>query len=208
MQTTTWSADDIKNQFDHCESLADVIRAIEDRLWQVGEVVCEIRVNGMFLDESDEERFAREKLEGVEKLEVKTQKPRELLGQTVATARSYIPKIKEGSIAAASHLQAGEKQQGHLLLSQILDSSRWLIDALFLIKKSCLDWAEVGVEEEEWRQAELNFAEVVRTLYSAFENKDTVLMADYLEYEMSNALDKWLEVLSRVDKMVDEELEH
>ncbi|MCB0367089.1 MAG: hypothetical protein H6624_10860 [Bdellovibrionaceae bacterium] len=208
MQTTTWSAEEIRSQFDQCESLADVIRAIEDRLWQVGEVVCEIRVNGMFLDESDEERFAKEKLAGVERLEVKTQRPKELLGQTVTTAKAYIPKIKESSVLAAGHMQTGDFQKGHQLLSQILDSSRWLIDALFLIKKSCQDWAEVGVAEEEWRRAELQFADVVRTLYSAFESNDKVLLADYLEYEMSNALDKWLEVLSRVDKMVDEELEH
>ena len=208
MQTTTWSAEDLQAEFNGFDSLAEVIRAIEDRLWRDGEVVCEIRVNGMFLDEEDEEKFAKERLEGVECLEVRTQRPKDLLRQTVESTRSYIPNIKESSVKAADLYQAGKEQEASQLLSHILESSRWLIDALFLIKKSCQDWAEVGVAESKWREAELEFAEVVRSIYSAFEQKDTVLLSDYLEYELSNCLDKWLEVLKGVDKMVEEEKNH
>lgn len=208
MQTTVWSAKELQSQFKECDSLAAVIRSIEDRLWRQGEVVCEIRVNGMFFDEKDEARFAGERLEGVEKIEVKTQRPRDLLVETVAAARHQIPIIRESSVKAAALFQTGESHRANVLLSQILDSSRWLIDALFLIKKSCQDWADVEVQETEWQQAELGFAEVVRTLYSSFESQNAALLADYLEYEMSNALDKWLEVLASIDKMVSEETEH
>ena len=208
MQTTTWLADDIRTEFGDYTSLAEVICAIEEKLWQVGEVVCEIRVNGMSLDEADEERFAQEKLEGVECLEVRTQDPRELLVQTVESARFSIPKIRESSIKAAELFQSGQHKEANELLSCTLESSRWLTDALSLIKKSCQDWAQVEVAEESWRQAELEFANVVRTIYSAFEGKDTVLLSDYLEYELSNSLDKWLEVLMGVDKMIKKEREH
>lgn len=208
MQTTVWSAKELQTEFKDCDSLADVIKSIESQLWRQGEVVCEIRVNGMFFDEADEARFAGERLEGVEKIEVKTQRPKDLLAQTVAAARLHIPKIRESSVKAAVLFQTGESNQANVLLSQILDSSRWLIDALFLIKKSCQDWADVEVKESDWQQAELGFAEVVRTLYSSYESKNTVLLADYLEYEMSNALDKWLEVLGAIDRMIDEETEH
>jgi hypothetical protein len=78
---------------------------------------------------------------------------------------------------------------------KVLDSCRWLSDWLFLVKKSCGNWAHVKISEDIWRRAELTFTNVLRDLCSAYENKDFVALADILEYELSNSLGQWLELV-------------
>ncbi|MCB0362257.1 MAG: hypothetical protein KDD35_06030 [Bdellovibrionales bacterium] len=204
MEVRTWSADQLRLEFVELVSLAQVIEAVESRFWKQGKVVCEIKVNGMSLDEKDEVRFASENIDGIRELQISVQNPNDLLVTTLTTAQAYLPKIKESAILAADYFQRGRQEDGHQLCLKILDSCKWLSDLLFLIKKSCHNWAKVNLPESSWKRAEIQFSEAVRLLYSSYEEKDNVSLADSLEYDLSNSIDTWRELLSLLTLEMDE----
>ncbi|MBK8203895.1 MAG: hypothetical protein IPK68_16795 [Bdellovibrionales bacterium] len=195
MQKTTWTAEQIDAEFGDLGSLSEVIKVIEGYFWRRGEVICDIRVNGMFMDGKDEIRFASEKVENLESIEVKSQRPLDLLAETLRSVSEYLPRVRESAIIVAERFQQGSNEEAHRLCLKVLDSCRWLSDWLFLVKKSCGNWADVKVSEDLWRRAELTFTNVLRDLCSAYENKDFVALADILEYELSNSLEQWLELV-------------
>lgn len=196
MQKTIWTAEQIKAEFRDLSSLAEVIKVIENYFWHRGEVICEIRVNGMFMDGKDEIRFASEKVENLQSIEIRSQSPHDLLAETLGSVSEYLPRVRESAIVVAERFQQGSNEEAHRLCLKVLDSCRWLSDWLFLVKKSCGNWAHVKVSEDLWRGAELTFTNVLRDLCSAYENKDFVALADILEYEVSNSLGQWLELIS------------
>lgn len=199
MQKTTWTAEQIDAEFGDLGSLSDVIKVIEGYFWHRGEVICEIRVNGMFMDGKDEIRFASERVENLESIEIKSQRPQDLLAETLRSVSEYLPRVRESAILVAERFQQGNNDEAHRLCLKVLDSCRWLSDWLFLVKKSCGNWAHVKVSEDLWRRAELAFTNVLRDLCSAYENKDFVALADILEYELSNSLGQWLELVGLLD---------
>lgn len=195
MQTTTWSAENIRTEFAHASCLGEIIAKIEEKLWNQGEVVCEVRVNGMFLDEKDELRFAQEKVEKIRSLEIKTQRPLDLLLSSLSAACEYLPKVQKSILTAAEYFQQGRADEGHRLTLPILDSCRWLNDLLLLIKKNSCHWGRLNIPEDQWSQAELSFTDTVKYLCASYENNDRVILADLLEYELSSALEQWQIIL-------------
>ena len=62
MQTKKWSSEDLKEQFEGCLDLGEVISRLESDFLKDGEVICGIRVNGMFLTQEDELKFSVRRL--------------------------------------------------------------------------------------------------------------------------------------------------
>lgn len=75
MTESSWDKHQLETQFTDCKSLRDVIQRLESEFSNKGEVICEIRVNGMIFDESDEARFATSAIEEIHDLAIRSNRP-------------------------------------------------------------------------------------------------------------------------------------
>ena len=54
MNMLKWSKNSIQSEFGHCQSLSEVVKSLEQKLWSQDQVICQIHVNGLFLSELEE----------------------------------------------------------------------------------------------------------------------------------------------------------
>lgn len=202
MESKQWSNEDILSEFESCNNLSEVIDSLEKEYWTKGRVVCEIRVNGVFLTEEDESRLGQENISAIERLEIKSRLPKELMMDAVQSYRELIPEIKNNVLDAAECYREMDVKRAQESFSSVLDACRWLTDALFLLKKNVRNWLRTDLDGEGWKTCEARYIEVIKEIMVAFEAKDYVLLSDLLEYELANSLDEWLIQLSSADKVL------
>ena len=69
MKTTNLGKSEIQQTYFDCENLRDLMLAIESRMQESGEVVCQYVLNGMVLQEADEARMSGIGIEEIKNLE-------------------------------------------------------------------------------------------------------------------------------------------
>ncbi len=193
MTTSVWNKVEIERRFSGRTTLKEVIDQVESEVSKKGEVVCEIRINGHTLDEEDEQQISTILCDSLESLVVYSTEPGLLIRQALQSSIAFIPNVQEACVRTSEYFRASNMHQAHMDFTQTLEGCFWLIDTLKHIRG-----ASPGVESidtPEWQLAQTQFSNVVRQVVSAYEEKDFVLVADLLEYELSEAVRAWRPVL-------------
>jgi len=197
METITYHPNEIDELFAQRKDLKGVIEKIEKDLYNNGKVLCGIRVNGMSLSPDDELRFEKSRRNEIEILEISTESVGDLIIESRESLKKYLRQMKEVSLKASDALRAGVTRETNDLIRAIVDGSTWVTDMLSQIKS--LDGGYPKIQKA-WIAAEKEFLRVSAELLAAFEQNDTVLLADSLEYEWAASIDQWLSVLSLLDQ--------
>jgi hypothetical protein len=208
MTTLTWSNEQIQSEFAECENLEQVISSVENRVWTNGEVVCEIFVNGFSLNEEDETRFSSSALADIKELKIQSNRPDELVRETLGSISTYIPELSKETDELANRYRdihgPGVKNQEQVdqevtnVLYNVLEGFRWLTDAIFLIRTQLENWAEVGDLVDDWKELEEKHTKALKELISAFDQQDQTLIADVLEYDVADVLEDWRRIIPQV----------
>ncbi|MCB0408262.1 MAG: hypothetical protein KDD34_08665 [Bdellovibrionales bacterium] len=202
MKTRKWTFKEIAQSFPQCQTLSEIISCINEEVWKSKSVVCEIRVNESFLSEEDEIKHAQMGKEQIQTIEVNTQTTEELIQSSVRSYIQFIPQIKQAAIHCSEDFRELKFDEGQSLFTDVLDGCRWMTDALFLLKSSIHKWDGFLELGPEWQELERQYSRVVNELVQAYETNDTQLLADVLEYELSNSLDGWVHVFEKIDQKV------
>lgn len=180
-------------------SLGRVFKDIEQDLRSANQVVCRYIVNGLELAEADEARFATVTLDQVETLEYLTENSRDLV---VTVMRGWIEALPE-LILKTEHLSQRMRAQGlsglYKSIHDLVQNCEFLVDSILSLKELMGDQHLVG-NPVDWLKAEGQSQKTVAEALRALENKDFVLLADVLEYDLSNVLQMWhdnLKILER-----------
>jgi hypothetical protein len=197
----TWTHDEIKGQFPAVSNLKDVVGNIEDLLWNKGHVVCEVRVNGMFFSEDDEQKFAGTPVADINTLEVKSRSQRDLIMDTLGSFYELLPKLNKICLEASALIRRPQTPDVNVKIREILDATCWLTDALKLLKFSVLELVNDSAFEDGWNENEKQYSHVIAEMLKAFEINDWVLLADVLEYDLTTACENWLELLRGQDTL-------
>lgn len=196
MKTREWTRSSVQDEFIGCVDLAQVIKVVEQKCSEAGEVVCEIRVNGVVLDEDDEKKFATTGLERIENLSVKVSAVSNLIDDATQALVDYIPEMIRVSFLTAERFRNDDIETAHRSLESITQGSRWLVDMFAQLRRNRI--IEVKkISETDWARSESELLTVTRELIKAFETKDYVLLADVLEYDWVTALQTWQALLER-----------
>ena len=195
------SRDEIQQNYRSADTLGDVIEIIEKEYWKKGQVLCEIRVNDMYLSEEDEGSFSGSKIDEVSKLFFRTQNVDQLYQESLISILDIIPRIGKESIDVSDLIRNGEIKSATTSLTEIFDSSHWLSNALNLLKPVIFKRTQDENLSDEWSSCERVFESLIREILGAIEKKDYSLLSDLLEYEMAGILEKWLVILDGQDKM-------
>jgi hypothetical protein len=191
------SSENLREKYSELPDLKSLIRTIETELQSDGFVVCQFVLNGMTLSEEDEKRMETATFSEIKELIIRYQNLDELLDSLLKGWIEEIPKL----IAQADELSkdAREQRLDQRLtpLVRFVDSCQFLADSLNSFRT--IIQVEIIAEENRWAILEKNFQTAVAELLTAFEQKDYVLVADVLEYDVADALQNWFDLLAQIE---------
>jgi hypothetical protein len=205
MRSTVLNRNQIAESHFHCENLKDLMGSIENQMQTTGEVVCQYVLNGMTLREDDEKRLSEIKLDEIETLEVRSEKPTALLFDILKNWETEIPRIIEQTDHLASNLRAHGPEGQYTAFVNLIDSCQFLIESLVSID-SVVETAAF-LPRENWLKNEKEIADAIGQALSSFEKKDFSLLGDILEYDLANSLQSWFDLLKGLNRRLQEENE-
>ena len=193
-----------QSHFD-CDSLKELMGAIENKMQVHGEVVCQYVLNGMALKEEDELRLSAIKVEEIETLEVRSERPTALLFEILKNWEIEIPRIIIQTDKLAELIRAQGPEGHYTAFVNLIDSCQFLIESLVSVDSVI----ETGLflSRDLWIQNEKIMAEAIGQALDAFERKDYAQLGDVLEYDLANSLQAWFDLLKDLNHSLQEENE-
>lgn len=195
MTTSVWAKPELSTDFPQAKNLREVIGQLEANFQLKGEVICEIQVNGIAINEEDEARLAETPVTEIESLIICSSEPARLVDQALTSCREFVPHVKQACIRTAEKLRSNDQAQAQNQFIETMEGCYWLVDTLKHVRGASKG-ANSLKNLDQWTKCETQMAKVVREVVSAYEAKDYVLVADLLEYELSEAVAAWETVLS------------
>jgi len=202
MNKTIMTRAEILADYAECRDLGQLIRKMEETLTAQGQVICQFRLNGLSLSEADEKRLAGIDLQDVEMIEVDSESPIALLFGLMENWVLELPKLLENTEALAKLIRF-EGIEGHLKpFVELVESCQFLLDSLMSLEKVIQG---VEVATPNWQKAQELTAAGIGEALRQFENKDFVLLAEILEYDLAHALQVWLDEIQHLSRALREE---
>jgi hypothetical protein len=131
----------------------------------------------------------------VQSLELELALLQDLVANNLTNAKAYLEKLVPGFQKAADLFRMGNEQEANQYYLQILDGIDWFSQVILTIVNAQVDIFKEQTLED--RQKKLT--DFMAQMLEANQNKDWVLMADLLEYEMAPFYKDWQEVLTRIE---------
>lgn len=197
-----WVNSEITARFPECRCLSEIIEKLERELFDQGEVICEIRVNDKALSENEEKQLGASSIEEIFSFEVMSQKTHELITQSIQSVLDWVPQVQSLAEQAAVCFRTGKDTEARKYFKEVLESCEWLTEALKLLMPEFSKISGNANFVTQWDAVERIYFDAVQEMFDAYENKDFILVGDVLEFELSSALDKWLELLRTDDTIM------
>ena len=196
MTTSFWDNQQLRAQFSDCTTLKEIIGRLETDFSARGEVICEIRLNGMVLNEDDEIRFAASTHDEIKDLSISSNRPEDLIRGAMDSTIAFIPDLEKACLKCAELLRGSDIKAAQHSFNELLEGCQWMVDTLMHVRGAASGIGNPIAHAERWLEAERLIGKVVIDLNEAFTRGDSVLVADLLEYEATGALAVWNEALT------------
>jgi len=196
MTESSWTSDKIKASFPECVTLKEIIARLESDFVARGEVICEIRVNGVLLDDGDETRLGGMHCGEILDLEVRSNQPATLIVDAIRSTLVLIPDLEESCVATAEKFRGTDIGIAQKSFHECLEGCQWLVDTLIHVRGAASGTRAPISHPERWYEAEKLIARVIREISEAYSHKDYVLVSDLLEYELTGVLTVWRDAIS------------
>jgi len=195
---------EIVEKFGAYQTLGEVITEIETQSKSKDAVVCEIKVNGLLFHEEDEKCYGETSVTDIKTLSFKTQNVDHLVVESICSLLNYLSKLTDSVIQTSEKLRLGQWEEAHKNLNAVVAGTEWVVDMLSQIR--IVD-KKASLLDLDWKALDVEFLGATRGLLDAFEKSDYVLVADLLEYDWSNSLEKWLSLVNKLASLHIEENE-
>ena len=197
MEVLKLSSDEIGQSYFYCERLRDLILALEKEAQNRDRVVCQVRVNGLSLSESDEVRLGESEISSINEIEVETESIGELKKSSVQTVIQLAEALSDEVIRLAD-VYRGEFDRdpktggdARSRFVAVIKNTQTLTEALIVLKPILEESGASPSFSDCWRENENHMIATLHEMTEAFQTEDWALLADVLEYELSTTLDKW-----------------
>lgn len=108
--------------------------------------------------------------------------------ELLKTADEYLNKLTKGTLEAAVNFHSGQEYQGFQSVSLIANGIMWLVEAIELTRQ---------VQKEEISTQSIMI--IINEINEAMQKRDTVAIADLLEYEVSPILRQWQDSIQELN---------
>ncbi len=198
------SGEELRNFYNGNVDLSRVFKDIENDLRSTNQVVCRYVINGLEISESDEKRFGTVTLEQVETLEYLTENSNDLMSSVLRGWIEALPELMQRTENLSKRMRAQGLSGLLKPIHDLVQNCEFLIDSVMSLKELMGDQFLVS-SPVDWMKAENESKKTVLEALRALENKDFVLLADVLEYDLNNVLQMWFEHLQALEKSLNGE---
>jgi len=182
--------------FDKSTELNYIIKHYEEEFQKLGEVICRISINELPLTEDDEKRFWCTPVSEIKSLKVDTENPIQLFKDVLSYWSTHLPHLINSSDHLAQSIKFKSMDQCAKELSDFIDHCHLLVNSLNSIGSLCQHRSYDL--PAQWNSSELKLWKSFNELLDSFNNKNTRLMAEIIEYDLADSLQTWYEVLSQI----------
>lgn len=189
---------ELRDHYASPKTLAAVFGDIERDLQAEKKVVCKFIVNEHDLDESEELDYAGMDLSQVETLEFWTDHVGILVLDVVEGWTQAIPELIQHCDQLSQKIRFEGYYSKLTLVTELFQNANYLIQSLSSLRQ-ILGNSQVHFNLNE-EQAQQKVRALMKETMQAIEKKDSVLLADILEFDLAQVLTEWGEFLDHLKK--------
>lgn len=178
------------------------LKEVLEKLEQAGAHLCikEVRLDGepLVLNVFRPEALDSRQLQVLSEVRIIQAKPTEIAARAVDGFQDFLKQLPPRLLELAAGLRSGNQQQAFKDLGRLLESYNELNNLLGLLLEMKLlpeDWREPGD-----KPAAPRFQELIQELIRCQEERDFMLMADLVEYELPARNSEFLELMEKAQK--------
>ena len=176
------------------ETLADFLAHVEQGGVAQGNVVRSVKLNGQ--ESSLESSVSQQTLlSEIETLEVEVATLSGIINKNIENADAYLVRLIPGIEKAIELFRTGNEQEANQFFINIVDGMDWfsqVLDMILVAKEISPNTVIDGKSIQDRRAYLVNFSQ---QMVDANKNKDWVLLADLLEYEILPYYKEWSDFL-------------
>lgn len=172
-------------------TFAEVYHNLLQRLQAERKVVVRLKVNEIEL--RDIKDYSGD-LEEISKVSINTRQVDDLLGESIDTAKDYLPALYKGILTTSEQIQSGQEGEAMKVLQQVIEGLEWFSVYVQAITHYVAD-------NEELIDPDANFAklmEIFKDLCEAMEAQDFIWISDITAYELATLVERWVTITERV----------
>lgn len=189
MTELSWTLPDLNREFPAISTLGELIEVSSKAARENGDFVCAVNVNGMDLNEEQESQFEKTPLSEIKRFSIKTQNLSILLDESMVQCHGFLGHLI-GSIEKASHMfRAEDLGAAHRFYSTCIDGTQLFIEMVTHYKVAYQN--SKGPCPAVWGTLEERLEKSLLQILEAYRQKNYILVADLLEYELSPILGQW-----------------
>jgi HPt (histidine-containing phosphotransfer) domain-containing protein len=176
--------------------LGEALRELGRILDGEGLLMTHLEVDGENLTGVDRSELDRR--QDVARLTVEAHRPAVLIGRTLDISREWLPPLKRELTACAERFRSGEDSVAIESLLQVIEGLRLLLTgAAQIVRLAELRLPDLPLDGLQGFQQQMS--EHLDELIEAQEGQDWILLADLLEYDVRERLDRWQEAVRELD---------
>lgn len=202
MEAIKLTKEQLSEEFSACENLKQLILNIENGLWADRSVLCQISVNGEWLDEAAEEALHSTRLTEINEVQYQAKPLVSLVKENISAITDWLEGSRVAINTAMELADQGEMREFNNYLLSIYEGCQWFIDSLSFLKSPIKQINCEVIEEAQWQKLTDDFMVIIRDCVEAFERQDTQEVVDLMGVKLSENFDKWLVLLNNQDKLI------
>ena len=172
------------------KTLGDFLVYIEQGGVERGNVVRSIKFNGEQYS-PDSPLAQQTPLSEIETLEMEVSTLLDIIDRNVENADAYLMKLIPGIEKAVELFRSGNEQEANQFFLSIIDGMDWLSQVLDMILTAKEISPDTLIHGKSFKDRRANLIDFTEQMVNANKNKDWVLMADLLEYEILPYYRQW-----------------
>ncbi len=172
------TVNDREMQFGENLSQSEIILQLKSALKENNLIVMEARVNGV---KSSTDLAQLADLNDIETMALLVGTPRQVINDGLETAVTYLPILRSGLTDAAALFQEGREGEGISKFLEAVPGLEWLGQIL----SGAAMFLDSSISQDSFRDSAAGYSKKLEELLEGWQNRDYVLIADLLEYELA-----------------------
>lgn len=188
-EVKSWTHDQLGESFPSASDLGQILSALNESESKNGSVICEIFVNDVKMREEEEVKWSAAKIEEIRNLRVGTKKVEGLMIESLHGGIDFLDDIMGGLLRASDIFRNDDIHAAHKYYACCIEATEAFVE---LISHYKIVYTQVlGRGVLNWEKIELQLIKSLHEVLEAYGQKNYVLVADLLEYDLTNVLQQW-----------------
>jgi len=176
------------------ETLGDFLVHIEKGGVVQGNVVRSIKLNGQ--ESSPDSSVTRKTpLLEIKTLEIEVSTLSDVIDKNIENADAYLIRLIPGIEKSVELFRTGNEQEANQFFINIIDGIDWLSQVLDMILAAKAISPDTVFDGKSIQDRRASLVDFTQQMVDANKNKDWILLADVLEYEILPYYQEWLDLL-------------